>query len=132
MLMRVYIDFNQVPPEHTEIDRRLRNWARWLRPGEAPAVAPGFELYRSPARARGAEHTWATDVPDGGDAVRINSLVMTLPTDRRAALTWAYCKPVNPGRAARDLGVTLEVLAWLLRDARQRIVDQERASEEKA
>jgi DNA-directed RNA polymerase specialized sigma24 family protein len=130
MLMRVYIDFNLIPPEHAAIDRRLRNWARWLRPSEAPAVSPGFELYRSSARARGAEHSWATDVADGGDAARVNSLVMTLPNDRRAALMWAYCKPVNPSRQAKDMGVSLEVLAWLLRDARQRVMDQEHNASE--
>jgi DNA-directed RNA polymerase specialized sigma24 family protein len=124
MLMRVYIDFNAIPPEHAEIDRRLRNWARWLRPAESPAIAPGFDLYRSPARARGAEHTWATEATDGGDAARVNSVVQTLPQDRRAALSWAYCRPVNPKAAAREIGVSLEVLAWLLRDARQRLLDQ--------
>jgi DNA-directed RNA polymerase specialized sigma24 family protein len=130
MLMRAYIDFNLVPPEHAEIDRRLSNWARWCRPGSAPAVSPGFELYRSPARARTPEHSPPSAPVNGSDAVVINSLVQTLPAQQRAAIGWAYCKPVAPARQAREMGVTLEVLAWLLRDARQRVVDQERNAAE--
>lgn len=122
-----YIDFHAVPPEHVEIHDRLTNWGRWCNGSAAPAIAPGFDLYRSPARARGhgAEHTWALSSVDGGDAARINSLVMTLPLPQRAAVAWCYCKPVNPRRAAREIGVDLPELADLLRDGRQRVMQQE-------
>jgi DNA-directed RNA polymerase specialized sigma24 family protein len=121
-----YIDFHAVEPEHRGIHDRLVNWGRWLHPSESPAVAPGFDLYRSPARARehGAEHTWATSAVDGGDAARVNGTVGTLPIRHRAALMWCYCKPVNPKRAAQDIGVTLEGLADLLRESRQKLIWQ--------
>lgn len=127
----VYIDFHAVPQHHIAIHERLVNWGRWLNPPETPSVAPGFSLYRSSAQARGAESSWSAIGIDGGDAARINSLVQTLPVQIRAAIAWCYVKPINPRAAARDIGVTLDGLADLLREGRQRVLQQEHAAEER-
>lgn len=119
-----YIDFHTVLPQHVGIHERLVNWGRWANGGNTPATAPGFSMYRSPARARGAEYGWSRDPVDGADACRIQSLVGTQPLHQRSALCWCYIKPTNPQRFAREIGVTLDHLAWLLRDGRQRLLDQ--------
>ena len=119
-----YIDFHQVEPAHVAIHERLVNWGRWANGGETPATAPGFSLYRSPARARGAEHTWSRNPVNGADACRVQSVVGTLPLLQRSTLAWCYIKPTNPRRFANELKVSMEHLAWLLRDGRQRLINQ--------
>lgn len=124
MRTRTTIDFHAVEEKHHAIDARLRNWGRWLHGSEPPSISPMFRMYRSTARARGAEHTWATSSVDGPDAARIGRYVGLLPMDHRRALNWCYVKPVNPRRAAQELGVTLDELARLLRNARQMMVNR--------
>jgi DNA-directed RNA polymerase specialized sigma24 family protein len=116
------IDFHYVPEEHIRIHERLLNWAKWLRPGWVPGVAPGFELYQSPAYAK--EDASCGQGVDGGDACRVHSVVQTLPVRQRATLTWCYCRPVNPRSMAKSLDVTMVELSDLLMDARQRLIDQ--------
>jgi hypothetical protein len=119
-----YIDFHAVEPAHVAIHERLVNWGRWANGGNTPATAPGFSLYRSPARARGAEHESTRPPVDGADACRVQSVVGTLPMLQRSTLAWCYIKPTNPQRFARHLQVSLDHLAWLLRDGRQRLINQ--------
>lgn len=120
-----YIDFHAVAREHFKIHERLTNWGRWCNGSYAPGVAPGFELYRSPADSNSESLDDLTTVRiDGGDACRVNSLVLTLPENRRAALNWCYCRPIAPKRQARDMGISPAELAWLLGDGRQRLMDQ--------
>lgn len=120
----LYIDFHYVLPEHIAIHERLVNWGRWANGGNTPATAPGFSMYRSPARARGAEYGSTRDPVNGADACRIQSLVGTQPLLQRSALAWCYIKPTNPQRFAREIGVTLDRLSGLLADGRQRLIDQ--------
>ncbi len=127
MLMRTRtdVDFHAVDERHHAIHIRLENWARWCNGREAGSVSPMFRMYRSPARARGAEHTWAIGPQvDGMDAQRIAKAVARLPELHRKALAWCYIKPVNPRRQAADMGVTLEGLALLLRDGRQMLLNR--------
>jgi DNA-directed RNA polymerase specialized sigma24 family protein len=62
---------------------------------------------------------------DGMDAQRIAKAVGHLPEPHRKALHWSYIRPVNPRRAASDLGTTLDGLALLVRDGRQMLVNRE-------
>lgn len=120
------IDFHRVEARHVAIHRRLENWARWCNGSETGAsTSPMFRLYRTPARGRGAEHTWSGSVVDGMDAQRVAKAVTHLPEPHRRALHWCYIKPVNPRRAAQDQGTTLDGLALLLRDARQMLVNRD-------
>jgi DNA-directed RNA polymerase specialized sigma24 family protein len=118
------IDFHYVEAKHAEIHKRLQNWAQWCNGSGAPSVSPMFRLYRSAARARGAEASWSGIAVDGADASRIARFVGQLPEPHRRALAWCYIKPVSPRRAASEIGTTLEGLALLVRDGRQMLVNR--------
>jgi hypothetical protein len=118
------IDFHAVEPKHADIHKRLQNWAQWCNGGGAPSVSPMFRLYRSAARARGAEASWSGIAVDGPDASRIARYVAQLPEPHRRAIQWSYVKPVSPRRAAAEIGTSLEGLALLVRDGRQMLVNR--------
>jgi DNA-directed RNA polymerase specialized sigma24 family protein len=121
-----FIDFHQIEERHIEIHNRLLNWSRWCNGRGAPATSPMFRLYIAPARARSREEaSMSVSVPvDKDDAVKIAKAVVALPADHRAALNWHYVKPVNPARAARSLGVSLDGLASIVRNARQMLLNK--------
>jgi DNA-directed RNA polymerase specialized sigma24 family protein len=121
-----FVDFHAVAREHFKIHERLTNWGRWCNGSYSPGVAPGFELYRSPADQNSDAPEGAPSIKsvDGSDACRVNSVVLTLPENRRAALTWCYCRPIAPRRQAREMGITPAELAWLLNDGRERLINQ--------
>lgn len=124
MATKTNIDFHRVEEKHADIHTRLQNWAQWCNGRESGSISPMFRLYRSPARARGAESSWSGVPVNGPDAARIARYVGQLPEKHRKSLNWCYLKPVNPRRAASDLAVTLEGLALLLRDARQMLINR--------
>lgn len=124
MATRTNIDFHRVEPHQVEIHDRLTNWAKWCNSSGSPAVSPMFRMYRSAARARGAEHTWLGAPVDGMDAGRLARFVGQLPTEHRKALNWFYVKPVSPRKAATELGTTLDGLALLVRDGRQMLINR--------
>ena len=124
MAVKVSIDFHAVEAKHAAIHARLENWARWCNGSSGGSASPMFRLYRTPARARGAEGTWSTVAVDGMDAQRIAKAVTHLPEPHRRALHWSYIKPINPRRAAAEQGTTMEGLALLVRDARQMLVNR--------
>ena len=124
MATRTHIDFHRVEEKHAEIHKRLQNWAQWANGSEPRGVSPMFRLYRSTARARGAESSWNGVAVDGPDASRLARYIGLLPEPHRKALNWSYLKPVNPRRAACELGTTLEGLALLVRDGRQMLVNR--------
>lgn len=125
MATKLTIDFHAVEDKHAEIHRRLENWAKWCRGSWVPSISPMFQMYRSPARARGAEATWSRSAVDSMDAARLARYVAKLPDKHRRAINWSYVRPVNPRRAAQEIGVTLEDLLSLVRNARQMLVNQE-------
>lgn len=124
MAVKLDIDFHAVEAKHHQIHTRLQNWATWCNGTFSSPGSPMWRFARSAARARGAEHTWATSVVDGMDAQRIAKAVGHLPEPHRKALNWSYLKPINPRRAASEQGTTLVGLALLVRDARQMLLNR--------
>lgn len=124
MATKMSIDFHRVEEKHADIHKRLENWAQWCNGRESGSISPMFRLYRSPARARGAESTWSGVPVNGPDAARIARYVAQLPEPHRKALNWSYLKPVNPRRAASEIGTTLDGLLLLVRDGRQMLVNR--------
>lgn len=124
MAVKTTIDFHAVEAKHHEIHKRLMNWAQWCNGSGGPSTSPMFRLYMAPARARGAESSWASVGVDGQDASRIARFVAQLPEPHRRALAWSYIRPINPRRAAQEQGTTLEGLALLVRDGRQMLVNR--------
>jgi DNA-directed RNA polymerase specialized sigma24 family protein len=118
------IDFHAVEEKHQEIHQRLVNWALWCNGRESGAMAPMWRMSVSTARAKGAEHTWATVCIDRMDAQRIQKAVTHLPEGHRDALNWSYVKPINPKRQAAIMGTTLVGLSLLVRDGRQMLVNR--------
>lgn len=58
------------------------------------------------------------------DAAKIAKAVIALPVKHRGATQWHYVKPVAPGRAARELAVSLAGLAELVQDARTMLINR--------
>lgn len=120
------VDFAAVPPSQWDIHDRLLNWARASRGGDKQtgAASPMFTLYRSgdARRAYGEE----TNLPvNRSDAILIAKGVYELPDKHRKALHWYYIHSgSNPVGAARDIAVTLEALAELVRDGRQMLINR--------
>lgn len=123
---RLRVDFASVPPSQWQIHDRLTNWARWCRGRQGQfgdAGSPMFELFKSDnwGRAYGEE----TSLPiDSMDAQRVAKGVYALPYKHRKAIHWCYIKPRDAMRKARELAVSLEGLAELVREARTMLVNR--------
>jgi hypothetical protein len=125
MLMKTrMVDFHAVEAHQREIDARLQNWGRWCNGTSSPNTSPMFRLTPSPPRVRGDLNIGGVTV-DRADAAMIAKGVAALPAPHRAAVNWAYVKPVSPRRACQAIGTTMEGLALLLRDGRQMLINRE-------
>ncbi len=122
-MIRDAIDFHAVEEKHFKLHDRLLNWARWCNGSGAASESPMFRLYRSSARAR-EYMAIGGDPVDKGDALRIAKAVIALPDQHRSAVNWHYVKPVNPMRACREIGTSMEGLALLVRDGRQILLNR--------
>lgn len=125
--VREYVDFSAVPPSQWAMHDRLENWAKWCRGGDrqaGSAASPMFALYRSTdaRRAYGDE----TTVPlDRLDAMHVAKGVAALPGKHRRAVQWCYLHPRNPANMARELAVSLEGMAMLIRNARSMLMNRD-------
>lgn len=121
---RHHVDFASVPPSQWKMHDRLENWARWARGSDKQsgvAATPMFSLYRSSEakRAHGSETSIPVDI---ADAMRVAKAVGHLPPKKRKAIHWHYLHPRNPVGAARELDVTMQELADLVRDGRTMLI----------
>ncbi|WP_219209461.1 hypothetical protein [Variovorax boronicumulans] len=124
MLMKVKVDFHVVEEHQRAIDLRLSNWARWCNGTASPQCSPMFRLTPSPPRVRGDLNANGVAV-DRMDAATVAKAVAALPAPHRAAVNWAYVKPVSPHRACSALGTSMQGLAMLLRDGRQMLINRQ-------
>lgn len=119
--MRVSVDFHTVEPAHAAIHERLENWARWCYGNGGRSVAPMFRLYRSTDQ-------WVAPpsmgIVDSLDAQRVQKGVSGLPEGHRKAVSWCYVIRCSPKRIARDLAVSMDGLALLIRDGRSMLVNR--------
>lgn len=118
---RPLVCFATIPPSQWSMHDRLQNWAKWARGSQKQsgvAGSPMFNLFRSSEakRAYGEE----TTVPiDQEDAIRIAKAVGRLPPQKRKATHWYYLQGgKHPAGMAREMGVEVQRLADLVRDAR--------------
>lgn len=119
MLMptRDYVDFAHVPADQDEIDRRLINWARWVR------VRPhGWHTHAMWRNARTPKQTEDDARPvvalDTLDALLVEKAVSALPEKWRDAVRWSYVWRGDPAGMARKLGDSRQGLAVRVNDAR--------------
>lgn len=119
------IDFHHIATRHDEIDRRLREWARWVRVSPKPwATQPMFRWARS--NARQWESTPAIhETMNTLDCHEIERAVSILPDKHRMAIRWAYVFPfIHQGKIQRELVVTPDTLAKLIVDSRDMLVNR--------
>jgi hypothetical protein len=119
--MKQPIDFHAVPHEHRHIDRRLLNWARWVRDRPQGFVHPMWRAYKS-------SEVWASEpgIPvDSLDAADLERSVSALPERHRDALRWSYVYRGRPWKMCRALGVSEDGLAGLIRDGRQMLINRD-------
>jgi hypothetical protein len=121
-LLKPHVDFHVVHEQHVRIHTRLLNWARWCNGRPATQTAPMFRMYQSSARVR-AERDSPLQV-NRLDAAAVQKAVVELPHAHLAALNWCYLRPVNPSKACREIGTTMNGLSQLLHDARQILVNR--------
>ena len=119
MKSKSYVNYNEVLPEHEAIHSRLENWRRWVGAnGQKWTAHPMWkhlkELEAKEARARG-EVSIPVNTLDGH---LIEKAVSALPEKHRFALRWWYVFSGNPLRAAREIAVTKERLAEIVKEGR--------------
>ena len=115
--MKVSIDFDYVPSNQHDADKRLVNWARWVtvRPHGWHA-APMFRQAQSNSRQWHPPEI--KDPVNSLDALEVENAVSALPDKHKMALRWFYVYKGSPVKLARNLAVTLDALFDLIIDAR--------------
>jgi DNA-directed RNA polymerase specialized sigma24 family protein len=123
MLMKTKtVDFHHVEDHQRDMDKRLQNWARWVKPRSPSWVSPMFRQARSNA--------WQWHTPevretcDMLDAQAMEKAVAALPEKHRTAIRWHYVYPVQPFKVQKALGVTEQALYGLVRDGRERLMNK--------
>lgn len=119
-----HIDFHAVADRHFAIDRRLIEWARWVRVRpQAWRSQPMWRGYQSMARQW---HAPEVSTPINTlQAHEIERAVSLLPEKHRVAIRWAYVFAYIPVSVVRrELGVTKDDLLKLLTDARDMLCNR--------
>ena len=118
MLMKTknYVDFHQVLPEHGAIHERLSNWARWCKSGKAGrAMHPMWKHY---VEKEARDNPVASIPVNTLDGYFIEKQVFFLPEKHRHAIRWSYVFNNNPLAACRELEVSKDRLAELVKEGR--------------
>jgi hypothetical protein len=117
-LKRDFIDFFEVEPQHFAIHDKLMNWALCVQ-YHKEVGGPIARIWRM-GRPNGRQ--WhAPELrpePDYADGTKIEHAVRKLPAPHAYALRWSYVWRTSPMKARRELGVTAEALARLVKDGR--------------
>jgi hypothetical protein len=116
-------DFFSVDPKHRRIDERLVNWSRWVQVRPASFTQPMFKSFRS---SEVFGHNEISVPIDSLDAASMEKQVSALPVRHRDAIRWAYVYRIQPWRFCRNLGITQTMLADLIYEGRQMLVNRER------
>lgn len=115
------VDFHYVEPKHYLVHDALVNWARWNGRSPRANVSPMFVGVKV---TDVWESSHASIPVNEIEAVAMEKAVYHLPADHRTAVRWSYVYRTAPHAMARKLGCTLEMLARLVRDGRQMLVNR--------
>lgn len=116
------IDFFYVEPQHREIHAQLENWAQYVEVKRRAGQAPIWRLGKSHGR-----QWYAPELRPAIDTLAGHAMekaVYALPEKHRGAIRWCYVGKWSPVFAIRDLGVTYEGLATLIRSGRTMLVNR--------
>lgn len=118
------IDLDAVEEHQWAVDLKLRNWARWLKPGKQSWISPMFAQYR--CKGWQWERPAIADPINILDAVDMEKAVHALPDKHRHAIRWAYVFKSSPAIVFRVLGVNQSSLMLLIRDGRQMLINRQK------
>lgn len=112
-------DLHHIQARHDEINRRLEEWAKWVRVKSRPwGCQPMFRMYQSKARQWDATPHIPVTI-NSLDALEIERGVAFLPDRHRAIIRLFYVFPwVHIGVMQRAAGVPMADLPKMLDDSR--------------
>lgn len=114
-----YVDFIKLDDDEKNIDKRLRNWAIWVRPKRGfGAVHPMFRWYRPTEHWQGIGDKSSCDLPD---AEAVERVMRELPTIERLSIKWYYIEFSSPTKICKVLGLNLNELRMIVRKARKNL-----------
>lgn len=112
-----YVDFIKLDDDEKNIDKRLRNWAQWVRPKRGfSAVHPMFRWYRPTEHWQGLGDKTGCDLPD---AEAVEKVMRDLSQTERLAIKWYYIEFSSPTKLCKILKISLEDLRQLVKRARK-------------
>lgn len=112
-----YVDFIKLDDDEKNIDKRLRNWAQWVRPKRGfGAVHPMFRWYRPTEHWHGLGDKTGCDLPD---AEAVEKVMRDLSQTERLAIKWYYIEFSSPTKLCKILKISLEDLRQLVKRARK-------------
>lgn len=127
MLMKtkpIQVDFFHVEPAHLAIHAELENWAQYVEVKRRSGQSPIWRLGKSHGRQWHAPELRAAVDSLAGSAME--KAVGQLPQKHRDAIRWCYVGKWSPAAAIRELGVTYEGLASLVRSGRVMLINRQK------
>ena len=122
MLMKTQFDYFYVAPEHDAIDKRLVNWAEWVKVRTPSGVAPVWKLGKPAGRQW--HYPELRPTCDLLDAAAMEKAVYALPKRHRDALRWCYVYKYGEAKFRREAGLTQDGLMRLLSEARTMLMNR--------
>ena len=116
MLAKTRPDFFYVDPKHDAVDKRLQNWADWVRVRAPSWVAPIWRLGKPAGRQWHVPEYRATC--DLLDAAEMEKAVYKLPKLHRDAIRWCYVYRYGEQRFRREQGLTADRLMEVIHQGR--------------
>lgn len=116
------IDFFYVETAHQAIHQELENWAAYVEVKRRSGQAPIWRLGKSHGRQWHAPEL--RPPVDSLAGMEMEKAVYKLPQKHRDAIRWCYVGKWSPVFAIRDLGVTYEGLADLIRTGRVMLINR--------
>lgn len=121
-----YVDFIKLDEDEKAIDKRLRNWAQWVRPSRGfGAVHPMFRWYRPTEHWQGLGDKTACDI---NDAQAIERVMRDLSNPERISLKWYYIEFSSPTKLCKVLSVSLDDLRLIVKSARKSVQSRAKKS----
>lgn len=114
-----YVDFVKLDDDEKIIDKRLRNWAIWVRPSRGiGSVHPMFRWYRPTEHWEGLGDKTSCDIQD---AQAIERVMRELSNPERLSLKWYYLEFSSPTKLCKILNLSLDDLRLIVKKARKSV-----------
>jgi len=114
-----YVDFFALDEGEKKIDRRLKNWAVYVRPRRGfGSVHPMFRWYRPNEIWNGNPNSFSLDLPD---AELVEQTMRKLSPVNRIALKWFYVENIPPTKVCKNLQINLYDLKLFVSNGRKQL-----------